>query len=257
MRILFRNQTPDLQAHVVSNNTTTLYLWLTGWLSCDGVDNIRFVARAKNATGSGFRWQPAIQYAAVREDSPGAPGTLGTQQTDNGDYGTGDISVSTDMGNNRMFRLGIAYSSSTASVQQGDVYLQATWKQVGTYLGSRQVQLDVDGTGTRYQVLTDWMPATFMSYVKAAFVLTTITGTSANLKYRLAYQTAATMTEQPTGWTDAEQGWTTPQNTYDERNTGEVSLSTSNMWFRLGVAYALTSGSTVTTAVLDACCACR
>ncbi len=179
----FRNLTAQVERHLVSNNTTPLQEWFTDWMSCDGVDNIRSVLKSKNATGASFSFQLVIQYVPVRVDAnPTAPTTLGAAQSNNVEYQTGDISVATDMGSNRLFRLGIQYSSAQAGVQQADVYLQASWKQVGTDLGGRRVTLAVADSSDKYEVLTPWIPAIYMAKVKAAFVLTSITQSNGNLR---------------------------------------------------------------------------
>lgn len=228
-------------------------------MPCDGVDNVRAVIKAKNSAAN-FQWQLAVQYAAVRVDSPGQATPIGSAQSNNGEYSTGDLSLATDMGNNRLFRLGIQHSSATASVQQADMFLQASWKQVGTDLDTRRVTLAVADSSDKFEVLSQWVPATFMSKVKAAFVLTSITPSNGNLRYKLAYQTASTAIEQPGAWLDAEQNWTQPANgtSYAERNTGEIALSVTDMWFRLGVKYSQAGGvDSNYTAVLDAALSCR
>lgn len=253
---MFRNLTAFTQRRLVATSSTVVYEWFTEWLPCDGVDAIRAVLKAKQA-GANFAWQLAIQYAPVRVDEPDAPSTLGNQTTGSNEMQTGDISVSATTPSKRLFRLGIAYSSASG-VTQGDVSLVASWKSVATPLGARRVTLAVADTGTKYEVLTDWMPATFMSKVKAVFMLNSITGATSQLRYRLAIQTAGTSVQQPNAWTDLEAGWTTPSVTYSERNTGELSVSTTDMWFRLAVAYGMTSTiDTNVTAVLDAICSCR
>ncbi|MBK7400382.1 MAG: hypothetical protein IPJ34_30040 [Myxococcales bacterium] len=257
---MFRNLTPYTEAHLVATSTTEQYAWFTDWMSTAGIDNLRSVLKCKNATGAYFQWRLAIQYAAVRSDEPDAPSTLGSAQTSSGEYQTGDISVATSMGTKQLFRLGIAYTTAPngSGVQQGDVGLQASWKQVGTDLGPASVAVSVVDTGTKYEVLTPWLPATIMSKVAAAFTMTSITGASANLRYRLAYQTAGTRVQQPNAWQNLEADWTTPQNAYNERHTGMLDLTTTDMWFRLGVAYSLTSGvDNNVTAQLDANCSCR
>lgn len=257
MRTVF---SPYVEHHLVATSGTTQYAWFTDWMSADGVDNIRAVLKCKNGDAN-FGWQLAIQYAAVRPDAPGSPATLGSPQAGSNEYQTGDISVSgsgatTD---NRLFRLGIAYSSPQGGVQQGDVSLEASWKELGTDLGTRSVALSALDTGTKYAVLTPWIPATFMSKIKAAFSLNSITGGTSNLRYQLAYQLAGPSVQQPGAWTNAEpNGFVTPSGSYNERNTGEITVSTSEMWFRLGVAYGLSSGvDNNITAVLDVACACR
>lgn len=251
-----RNLILNSERHLFATSSTVQYEWFTGWLSTDGIDNIRAVLKGKNA-GASFTWQLAIQYAAVRSDEPGSPATLGSQQSSSGEYQTGDISVANNMASNRLFRLGIAYSSPNA-VQQADLVLTASWKSVGTFLGRRRVTLAAVDTGTKYEVLTGWLPATFMSKIKAVFMLNSITGASSNLRYQLAYQTAGTSVQQPNAWVNAEQGFNTPSVSYNERNTGEITVSTTDMWIRLGVAYGMTTGVDVNvTAVLDAICSCR
>lgn len=227
----------------------------------EGVENIRAVLKARNTSGATFQWQLAIQYAAVRADDPSAPATLAQQQGGNGEYQTQDVSVAANMEDYRLFRLGIAYSSSQAGMNQGDVSLQASWKQVGTDLGARRVILSIVDTGTKYEPLTDWVPATFMTKVRAAFVLNSITPSTGHLGYRLAYQTAGTTVTQPGAWQLLEAGMTRPANgvTYSERNTQDLTVTTgaSDMWIRLGVAYDQDSSVDANyTGVLDAACQC-
>jgi len=259
MRTVF---SPYTEQHLVTTSTTVEYAWFTDWLPTEGVDYIRAVLKCVNATGNSFQWQLAVQYAAVRNDAPGSPATLQQAQTGSGEYQTGDVNVATSMAANRMFRLGVAYTTTAANqpVQQGDVSLEAAWMQLGTDLGTRSVAISALDTGTKYAVLTPWIPAIYMTKIKAAFSMNSITGATSNLRYQLAYQTAGATVQQPNAWVNAEvnTGWTTPSLTYNERNTGEVALSTSDMWFRLGVAYSMTSGvDTNVTAVLDAACSCR
>jgi len=260
---LFRNLTNYAERHLVATSSTTQYAWFTGWQSANGIDNIRAVLKAKNAGAVGalpLQWQLAIQYAEVRADAPGSPSVIGTAQTAGTiDYQTGDISVATNMAANRLFRLGVAYSSASNAVVQGDVSLVASWKSVATELGRVRMMLGAVDTGVKYEVLTDWMPATFMSKIKAAFILNSLTSTS-NFRYQLAYQTAGTSVQQPSGWTNAEpSGWVTPSVAYNERNTGDIAVTTTtDMWFRLGLAYGLTSGVDANvTAWLDAILSCR
>jgi len=254
----FRNLTDYTEQRLISTSTTVQYAWFTDWETCDGIDNIRAVLKSKNSSAA-FGWQLAIQYAAVRADDPGSPATLATAQSGSVEYQTGDVSVATNMAANRLFRLGIAYSSPSGGVQQADVALLASYKSVGTQLGRKSLSLGVVDNGTKYEPLTGWVPATFMSKIKAAFMLNGITGASSNFRYQLAYQTAGTNLSQPNAWTNAEtNGFVTPSITYNERNTGEIAVSTSDMFIRLGVAYSMTSGvDTNVTAQLDAICSVR
>jgi len=255
---MFRNLTRYAEHHLVATSSTVQYEWYTDWLPTDGVDNIRAVLKAKNTSGGQFGWQLAIQYATVRADNPDTPGTLGTQQDSDGEYVTGDLAVGTSMQSKRLFRLGVAYFSAGAAVQ-GDVALVASWKSVGTILGAQTVNLEVvDSGGIKYMPLTGWVPATFMAKIKAAFILSGLTITS-NFRYQLAYQLATTSVQQPDAWATAEASWTTPSTANNERNTGEITVSASSkMWFRLGVAYSMTSGvDQNATAQLDAVLSCR
>jgi len=258
----FRNLTRCREAHLVSTTTTTQYEWFTGWMSADGIANIRAVVKCKNASGANFRWQVAIQYAEVRGDEPRTQmGTLGAQQTNSGEYQTQDVSVTTDTDANRFFRLGIAYSSAAAGMEQGDVSLQASWKQLGTDLGTSRVVLSVNDNGVKYEPLTDWIPATIMSKVKAAFILTGITPSTGHLGYQFAIQFAGTTVAQPGAWELLEGAYTRPGNnvTFEEHNSAaKAPVANTNMWFRLGVAYNQDSGvDTNYTGVLDACCSCQ
>lgn len=254
----FANLIPYVERHLAATSTTVLYAWLTGWQSADGVDSIRAVIKTKNAVEA-FQWQLAIQYAEVRADAPSAPVLpLNTWNDANQDTQTGEVSVSGSTATNRLFRIGIAYRSSYATVSQGDVGLIASWKSFATPMGAKRVTLAVADLGTKYEALTEWFPATLMAKIKAAFVMNSITGNLSNFRYRLAYQTAGAIIQQPNAWVEAEQTWTTPSVSYNERNTHELTVSTADMWIRLGVAYGHTSGvDSNTTAILEANCAIR
>jgi len=252
-----QNATGLFSRHLSCQTTGTFYEWFTPWMSCDGVDNIRAVLKAKNASAN-LAWQLVVQYAAIRVDNPGSATTLAAAQTANGEYNPGDISVATDMGNNRFFRLGIAYGATAG--QQGDLTLQASWKQVGTDLGTAQATLALSDSSNRYEAITAWIPATFMSKVKVAFVVNSITPSNGNFKYRLAVQTAATTTAQPTAWTDLEQAFQQPGNgtNYSEHHTGEIAVTTSDMWFRLAICYTQAGGvDSNYSAIVNAACSCR
>lgn len=258
----FRNLTQYREAHLVSTTTTTQYSWFTDWMTADGITNIRAVLKCKNASGANFRWQLAIQYAAVRADNPGTPATLGNQQTNSGEYQTQDVPVGTGMDANRLFRLGIAYSSAQTGMEQGDVSLQASWLQLGTDLGSSRMVLGVVDSGVKYAPLTDWIPATVMSKVKAAFILTSITPSTGYLGYQFAIQFAGTTVAQPGAWELLGAGYTRPgaNVTYEEHNSAAIApAANTNMWFRLGVAYNQNSSGVDTnyTGVLDAFCSCQ
>jgi hypothetical protein len=256
----FANLTRYIERRLVSPSNTTVYEWFTTWMPTEGIDNIRAVLKSKNATSANFNFQLAIQYTAVRGDNPGAPSTLGTLQSGSVEYQTGDVSVSNNMATNRLFRLGIAYASATASVQSADVCLQASWKQVGTNLGGARVICSLsEPNNVQVRPVTGWMPATIMSKIKAAFTLTSITPADGNFKYKLVYQTAGTMVQQPKAWTDAELNFTQPTNgtSFDEHNTGEIALTTTDMWFRLGVSFGQAGIDTNHSAVLDAFLSCR
>lgn len=146
-------------------------------------------------------------------------------------------------------------------MQQADVSLQASWKSVATQLGRQLVTLNADDGGTKYEPLTGWVPATYMTKIKAALMLNSITPSNGNFKYQLAYQTAPNTIQRPGAWVDAEpNGFVIPASgtPYSERNTGELSLTTTDMWFRIGVAYSTVSTIDANiTCTLEAILSCR
>jgi hypothetical protein len=251
-----RRYLPYAEDRLIATSTTLQYRWYTPWQLAVGVTTIRPVLKSKNSSGSSFSWQYVIQTATVRTDDPGGPQTLAAAQTGDGEYCPGDVTVSSYTGSAMWFRLGVAYKYSGVSptVVEADVGHQASWNQLGTILGSRSVQLDANDGGSRIAPLTGWFPAIYAGYIRAAIIANGVSGGS-YLQYKIMSQTAATSIQQPGSWTSIDTGWHAL--TTNTETTPELTLSTSDMWARIGVAYSLASGTTQTNAMFNALVTCR
>lgn len=251
MAACFR-ETAYVERHLVSVTNTTQYAWFTGWMLATGVDTIRAVMKVKNATGTSFQAQPAIQTAAVRTDAPGAASALGSLQTGNTEYNTQNVTVSTVTSGALWFRLGVAYQSSTAGLTQADVGLGASFQQFGGLLDSRTVELTANDTSLQVAVLTRWFPAVFFSKIKAVFAATGALGGTA-FQFQLAIQSAPTSIEQPGTWSLLGSAQAVGSSSV-EVNLGELAPASAvtDMWLRVGVVYNLSSGTTRASSTLSA-----
>lgn len=89
-----------------------------------------------------------------------------------------------------------------------------------------------------HEAFTDWIPVMGLDSVRALLRFAALTN---QFQGQLAYQTAATRTDQPDAWGVLDQVTST------DRCTGSISLSgvTANKFYiRFGIAYNLSSGST-------------
>lgn len=228
------------EKHLTAQSTTATYAAFTGWILVCGLDAVRAVYRIRAMTGS-FQYQLAYQTATCRTDNPDAWNTLDTLRTTAGELCTGDISVTSATANKFFIRFGIMYNLPSApATAQADVGLQVTYNTFGALAGSGIYQLLAPDTGFYYQAVTPWMPVIVGAKHRAAFI-SSVTS-SANLKFRVAYQTATTNTSLPNAWATDD----TDHSGDGEACTSDITPSggtASVMWIRFGLRFAMSSGT--------------
>ena len=238
---------------LVSVDTTTRIEWLTPWLLATGVDVIREVIKGYNTSNLNFAMY--IQTAATRTNVPNAPNYINGSAWSSGENNPGDNTVSTITNGTQgalWFRLGVGYASSTTGSGTGDVSITASWKQVADLLDTTTVQLEANDAGSRFAVLSRWIPAIWVTKFKVGLLATGVTGSN-NLQFQLVVQGASTSQEDPSAWNTSfdTTGWRALSTSSNyEQCTAELSLPSglgSPMWVRVGVMYALTTGSTTLT----------
>lgn len=227
--------TPALEKSLsaYAGSASPSYVAMTDWYPAIGIDTAKFLSRQKGCTGT-FVGHLAVQTAAVRIDNPGA-WTSGwdTSRTGDGDWCSGEEPMTTYAGPAQWIRWGYRYDAGGAAFGQGDVTVQASFRQCGQVVASRTFTGTVDSTtGTVVEPLSEWMPCENIASFKAAIVMA---GATTGMDCRIVYQTAATLTDNPGSWTATSDAY----DTASERNTGTVAITLnaagSNFWVRFGL----------------------
>lgn len=213
------------------------YKAMTPWYVSLGLGPVTAVLKARAAEGTPI-WQLAVQYAATRTDKPDAWGVLDQTTSGAGERCTGPESL----GNSAKFftRFGVAVKSSAGgTLAEADITEQVAMNACGSVIGMSEFHAVAVDANTRYEPVTGWVPTSAVATIMAAIVCSGVSGTG--LQWRLAYQKAATSTEEPGAWTNLQAGFTAGA---DEVNTGELTPSYSGeMWVRIGIGYSVSSGS--------------
>lgn len=229
---------PESQVHLLALSTTVVYEWLSPWIPCIGVDSVKAALRAHAVSGN-FQVGLAIQTASVRTDSPDAPALLdNTTQVGEGEKCTGVVSIASTTAGKFFVRFGLGYSLSSGSTPgQADVSTSLVYTQCGQVLGSRSFALDTSTSSDGFALISGWVPALLAQKMKAVVICRSLTG---NFEWKLAYRTATTSKENPSGWTALDANY----HGAGELDSGEVSLSLdSEMWVQFGLQYHSTSGA--------------
>lgn len=218
--------------------------WMTGWLSCAGLDFISAVINGRACTSNHLEIQLVQQVAKVRTDNPEQSVAKGSVQTPSSgvfSYPTGVLDISADTDEAAFVRWGVIYKyAGGQSPASGDIELNVAYTRCGEVVGAGTWQLDSTTTAVQYVPIAGWLPALLVDKVKLAAIVTNLSG---NLQWRLVYRTAATSTSVPGSWTDVTDG--DAPYTSGEVNTGDLAVSLGTvMWVQLGIAYNLSSGGT-------------
>lgn len=237
------------QRQIVAYSTTVAYEWFTDWMPCVGMDSMRAVMKIKASSNAYFQGQICIQVASVRTDEPDQPILKDSQRTGNGEWCTGNLDISADTDDKMFIRFGVAYNYQSAQSQSSStVELEVTYQQCGEIVAAATHQLTTMTTDAQYIAITGWLPAHFVDKVKAAVVCNGLTG---NFRWRLAYRTAGTSKDSPNAWgnvTDANAPYQS-----GETNTNDLAITnTGIMWVQIGIAYFLSTGSTLGQATVAA-----
>lgn len=233
------------QLHLVAPTTDTIYVWFTPWRSALGVKASRITTKRRAVTGN-FQCRACIQTALVRADKPDDPVLLDSQMR----AGAGETCVAADTSSTAagkmLLRYGVAYSVSSGGLGQADVELAVVDDACGAQVGSATATLATQTTDTTYFVVTGFIPALYAAYVKAALVITGLTG---NFQCRLAWRAATTSTEVPGAWSTTFDTW---HSANDEIGTGELQPSVGgDMWVQFAIQYSLSSGSALGAATIS------
>ena len=233
---------PEVWKSLSTGTTTARTEWYTAWILCTGVDKVKAVLKRANA-GSTFQTQVAYQVATKRTTDPSTPGVLGDAQTDDGEYATNLLDISTTTDGEFYIRFGVSYLTTNGVNDRAEVGLQVCLTVNGKTLSSRSLDLVAPNDSSYYVPIIAWFPSPMVTQAKAVI---NITQPSADFRCRLAYQTAATRVENPGSWASGD-----TYHSSGEVATGELALSTSAMWVRLGIEYKCDTGDTNQQAHVD------
>jgi hypothetical protein len=226
------------EQHLISVVTANQFAAFTPWMATIGLDVVRAVYNVRALTGT-FQYQLAIQTAVARTDNPDAWALLDSLRTTSGEICTGDVTLS--LGGKWYLRLGVMYNESTApGTSQADVGLTLTYNACGKVVGGGSFQLAATDAGPYFQIVSGWIPASMAGKHRAAFIASQ---TGANLRFKIAYQTATTNINTPSTWTTADA---------DHYGDGELCTNdlpttgvTTVMWIRFAIQYWSTSGTSM------------
>ena len=233
------------QQHLVAPTTDTVYTWYTPWRSALGVKSARITTKRRCVVGN-FQCRPCMQVAAVRGDKPEDPVPLDSQMRAGAGEQCVAATISDTTDSKMLVRYGVAYSVSSGGLGQADVELAVVDDGCGDSLGTTSATLVTMSGTNAYFVITGWVPALTAAVVKAAIIITGLTG---NFQCRLAWRAANTSTEAPGAWSDSFDAWHT-SNT--ELCTGELQPGAStDMWVQFAIQYALSSGSSLGSATVS------
>ena len=229
--------TPDTQTHLVAMSTTVAYEWLTPWMPCIGIDNLKATLRVHGVSGN-FQGQIAYQTALVRAAVPDSPAVVDSAQVGEGEKCTGVISIASATAGKFLVRFGVAYSlSSGTGVAQADVSTAFSFTQCGNVLGARALALDTSTSSDAFSPAAGWVPAMQVQKVKATVICRSLTG---NFEWKLCYRVATTSQEDPGAWNALEASY----HGAGEFDTGEITLNVdSSMYVQFGIQYHSTSGA--------------
>lgn len=230
---------------VVATSTTEIFIPLTDWYPALGVDTVRFGFRLLAESG-GLQGRPAYQTATAVIDEAGSGGRsvasgLGTPQS--GPLEPLEFALS--LGTVQWVRFGVMVSlGQQGAPGQGDVMLQTTLPACGKSLGRFERQVHIGGnTAPAVVPVTDFVPALSLSRVRAALV---VTGVSGPLETRLMIQTADVSTTTPNAWQglgQAVQGERKDCVEYDVTSFTNPGTGNKPLLARLGLAFNLASGT--------------
>ena len=244
---------PPISRRLTCDSTVTQYAPLTGWMPCTGLDSVRAVIR-NSAVTSSFQSRLAVQFASVRTDNPGDWIDMDQWLVGAGDLCTGDDSLPSQADTAFFVRFGVGYVRPSGSGTAGaDVSVQLSFQACGNVVGNARFHAVVSGDdGPYYMPISDWFPLQHATSVRAAAVVSGVSGGTFN--WRLTLQTATTEVEQAGAWSDSFQA--TDYSGGGETNTGDVQISnTTDMWGRFGVRFGRSGGSSLTQADIQVTCA--
>lgn len=229
---------PEKSELLATNLATWRFVMIGNWVAATGLKSVNFMAKIRGAAGTmNLIIQPAIQLAETRVDVPDAPVLLGATSMSSADqnpekaFPAFDVSASTD--DHMYARLGIGYKASGAGEAMAEVLVTTLLENYGKTLPARSFNLVAATNTSCFQPIAEWLPASMVKYVKAAF----FQANPSHLTFQLVWQWAETSVQNPSAWDSAEtEVW------YDDEDlevlTPEMEPDTGDqMWVRPGVEY--------------------
>lgn len=235
------NTLPEVTAAISATTTTDVFTWLTGWIPAIAIDDAMATLKIANAVNT-IRVQPVVQFAVIRIDKPSAPTTVGSVQSNDGEYfvSASDYNIGASAPGNTFVRFGVAHHVNTApNTGRADVAFQLSFRQKGRLLTPWSAHLVATSATKQFIPISGWMTGLDAVKVEGTIVVTDLTG---SLELKLTYRTATASPESPDAWDTTGLG--SPINSNSENNTGELTpTTTSKMWVQFGLYYDVTAGS--------------
>lgn len=155
-----------------------------------------------------------------------------------GERCSGLESVTTQTAGTFFVRFGVAFAlqSGGSGLGQADVALAVSYTQCGQVVGSRSLSPDCSTTSDAVIPISGWLAALLVQKIKVLTIVRSLVG---GFEWKLAYRTATTSKEEPSGWTAIDQNYKTA----GEFNSGEVTLTLDSvMHVQIGLLYHSSSG---------------
>jgi hypothetical protein len=231
------NTSAPAQRSLTAIDGVVQHEWLTGWMLLPGMSVIDAVLKNKGVVGN-FQSQLVMQLAAVRTDNPNGPTLLATARSGGGEWAELGVDIATGNSGYMYVRFGVAYGLSTGQTPaRADVELQISYNACGKIAGAINQQLFASTTTDGYVAITPFVPSISAPKVRAAVSVTSLTG---DFRWRMAYRTAATNTQNADAWTTTFGAWQTA----GEVNTTDLTPNLAGkMWVQIGIQFALSGGT--------------
>jgi hypothetical protein len=236
---------PPWELDIILTTSDEVRVWEPTWNPIIGVSSVDFLADVRNlvgGTGAAVSLKPAIQYAAVRTDRPGAGAaiTAGSAITAGNTLTHYEETLSGSL--NFWWRRGWSYQLTSGAFARCSTIQYTSFRSCGKIFPAREVLFNPTNdknTDCEYP-LTGMFPAVGVDKAKLAIV--GLDNLNNSLRYRLIGR-AFNDPQARGSWIllpTVGGSYTTPGTGDFVDNTGEVDLSglplTTNQWMELGLA---------------------
>lgn len=234
------NELSPWSMEVIALSTSLAFLWDPQWYACTGVTSVDFLADVRNLGGANLILKPAIQYAAVRTDRPGA-GAVITAGSDITGAGAYSFKETLSGGTQFFFRRGIGYKLDTGGTfARAEVMVHTAFRSCGKVFPPREIVFNPLNSSADVSVfpLTGVFPVAGVSKAKCAVV--GLDNANGAMDWRI-FGRAFNDKLARGGWTPLGPSWYQPAaGDFTPVNTGEIDLGplslSSNHWVELAFA---------------------